>query len=430
MKYKIILSLLVLISCGAQAQIEIDKVERLAFEKRQSLTYSAPNFEVKDFSFVNISGNYFYNSNSVTNRFVNSLLYKGVFIDEAAKDNESKRLKKYNRFGLDENISINVKYKIGKEKSILFGVTQRVFAGAHFSNDMFELAFRGNAPFAGEDLNLKRTKLQFFDYQSVYLGIQKDFAEGKYTLGASAAFIRGGRYYGLKMKNTSMYTEPTGQYINLNGDLDFSRTTSDSIPSPFQSHGLGAGLNLFFSMKNEKGRLNIEVRDIGFIQWRDLKNYSGNSNFQYNGILMTDIMTSGSSLASDVTLDSIATSMGIKVETKNEMMFLPTIFHVNFIFMPNKKFTRTIGLKYMLAPGYVPRVYIREADQIGQKGFTLVNTLSYGGFGRVDYELGGMLEFGRNDKWIAALNLFAFEYLVLPGKSSGHGFNIGLTKLF
>ena len=37
---------------------------------------------------------------------------------EEAKDNESKRLKKYNRIGVDECASINGKYKIGKKNSI------------------------------------------------------------------------------------------------------------------------------------------------------------------------------------------------------------------------------------------------------------------------------------------------------------------------
>jgi hypothetical protein len=421
MKYKIILSLLVLISYGAQAQMEIDKMERLALEK--TLVDSDHKLE------LNLSGNYFYNSNSVTNSFIGSLLYKGAFIDDAAKDRESKRLKKYNRLGVDESISLNGKYKIGNNRSVLFGINQRAFAGAHFSNDLFEMVFRGNAPFAGEDLNLKKTKLQIFDYQSIYIGLQKESEDGKYTLGASASFIRGGRYYGLKMKNMSMYTDPAGQYINLNGDLNFSKTVSDSNTSPLKSHGIGASVNLFFSLKNETGRLNMEVRDLGFIEWRDVKSYSGNSNFQYNGILINDLLSSGSSLASDITLDSIATSAGITVETKNKMMFLPTTFHVNYVFMPNKKFTRTIGVRYMLAPGYIPRIYLREADELG-KNFILVNTISYGGFGRFDYELGFMKSFGKKETFIAALNLFAFEYLVLPGKSSGHGLNLGLTKLF
>ncbi len=87
-------------------------------------------------------------------------------------------------------------------------------------------------------------------------------------------------------------------------------------------------------------------------------------------------------------------------------MFLPSTFHVNYVISPNKKYSRTVGMRYMLIPGYIPRVYLREADFLG-KGFTLVNTFSYGGFGRLDYEVGVMKKF--KDSFIISVNLFAFE---------------------
>jgi hypothetical protein len=298
----------------------------------------------------------------------------------------------------------------------------------HFSSDLFELVFRGNAQFAGKEANLKKTSIKTFDYQSLYFGVQKVSADEKYTLGATAAFIRGGNYQNLKMKNTTMYTEPSGQYIDLNGDISFSRYPYDSSVSALKSHGKGASVNLFFSMKNnDKGRLNFEIRDLGFITWKGIKTYSGNSTFHYNGVLIDDLLSSGTSVADDITVDSIAAATGLKIETKNKTMFLPTVFHLNYMFFPNTKHTRTVGVRYMATSGYIPRIYLKEADVLG-KGFTLVNTISYGGFGRFDYEIGMMKVI--KDSFVICANLFAFEYLVLPGKSSGHGINIGLSKRF
>lgn len=423
MKRRILLSFLILISLSysAKAQMEIDKRERLLLDKKDSI--GIPSYKW----LINLSGDYAINSNSLTNSFIKSLLYNRSFIDDAAKDRETKRLKKYNRLGVDEITSINGVYNT-KKVIYVFGLTQRVFAGAHFSNDLFELVFRGNSEFAGKDANLNKTHIQAFDYQSLYFGIQKQLKKGKYTIGASGSFIRGGQYHDLSMKNASLYTDAQGQYINLNGDLNFSQTPSNRGASALKSHGKGAAVNLFFSMKTEKGKLNFEVRDIGFIRWQDVKTYSGNSSYQYNGLLINDILSSGgTAIASSITIDSIAKAAGIKIATQNKTMFLPTTFHVNYVFSPNKKFSRTIGVRYMLTTGYIPRVYMREADFLG-KGFTLVNTLSYGGFGRLDYELGVLKKF--NNSFIVSVNLFAFEYLVLPRKSSGNGFNFGLTKLF
>ena len=420
MKRRVVLAFMLMISFCVNAQIEIDKMERLLLDKKDSI--GTPSYKL----LINVYGDFYLNSNSLSNKFLSSLLYKGDFIDEEMKDKNSKRLKKYNRLGLDERAGVQGVYNT-KKLSYVFGVEQRVFAAAHFSDDLVELIFRGNAPFAGKDLNLNRTSINVFDYQSLFFGVQKQLKEGKYTIGASASLIRGGKYQGLKMKNTSMYTEPLGQYIDINGDINFSRYPYDSAASSLKSYGKGAGVNLFFSMKTEKGRLNFEIRDLGFIRWKNIKTYSGDSTFRYDGILINDILSNGTSIASDITVDSIAIETRIKIDTKSKTMFLPTVFHLNYVFSPNKKHSRTVGIRYMLASGYIPRVYLREADFLG-KGFTLVNTFSYGGFGRFDYEIGVLKKI--KNSFIISANVFAFEYLVLPSKSSGHGMNFSLTKLF
>ena len=420
MKRIILLSFLLLAVFGAEAQIAIDKVERLLLDKKDSL--GIPSYK----GYVNLSGDFYVNSNSVTNKFMKALLYQGKFIDESMKDHESKRLKKGNRLGGDASLYLNGAFKT-KKLTYVFGIGQRVFGGAHFPSDFFELALRGNAPFAGKDVNLSRTNVRYFDYQSLYVGAQKDLKDGKYTIGAALSLIRGGNYQSLQMKDATLYTEPYGQYVELNGDIKFSRYPYDTSGSFLKSHGKGAGVNLYFSMQHHKNRLNVEVRDLGFIQWNNIKTYSGDGTFRYNGVLIDNLLGGGSSIVNTITMDSIAQATGLTVETKNRTMALPTVFHVNYVMMPNKRFTRTVGMRYMLAPGYLPEVYLRSADFLG-KGFVLLNTVSYGGYGRFDYEIGMMKKF--KNSFVISANLFAFEYLVLPGKSSGHGLNVGLTKLF
>jgi hypothetical protein len=416
MKSKIILSFLLLITFCASAQMQIDKMEKLLLDKKDSLGISSYKW------LINVSGDYDINSNSISNGFLRPLAYNRSFIDDATKDRQSKRLKKMNRMGVDAYASINGIYN-AKKLTYVFGIGHREFAGLRFSEDLFNLVFYGNASFAGENANLNKTSIKYFDYQNFYFGIQKQLKEGKITVGASASFIRGGRYQSLTMKDMSLYTEPTGQYINLNGDINYSKTSHNSLGT---SNGKGASVNLFFSLKQNKNRLNVEVRDLGFISWKDVKSYSGNSNYQYNGLIV-DVLAPGSSVVSNITVDSVAKAVGLNVATHHVTMFLPSTFHVNYVLSPNKRFTRTIGVRYMLTPGYIPRAYIREADFLG-KGFTLVNTFSYGGFGRLDYEVGLMKKF--KNSFIVSVNLFAFEYLVLPNKSSGNGLNFGLTKLF
>jgi hypothetical protein len=416
MKSKITLSFLLLVSFYASAQMQIDKMEKLLLDKKDSVGISSYKW------LINVSGDYNENSNSISNSFIRPLAYNRSFIDDATKDKQDKRIKKHNRLGADAYASINGIYN-AKKLTYVFGLGHREFAGLRFSKDLFDLVFYGNASFAGESANLNKTSIKYFDYQNIYFGIQKELKEGKFTIGASASFIRGGRYQSLTMKDMSLYTEPTGQYIDLNGDINYSKTTKKKLGT---SNGKGASINLLFSMKQNKNRLNVEIRDLGFISWKDVKTYNGNSNYQFNGLLV-DVLAPGSSVVSNITIDSVANTLGVNVSTKNVLMFLPSTFHVNYVIAPNKRFNRTIGVRYMLTAGYIPRVYLREADFLG-KGFTLVNTFSYGGFGRLDYEVGMMKKF--KNSFIISVNLFAFEYLVLPAKSSGNGVNFGLTKLF
>jgi len=418
MKFKLAaLYFALLFHSTAFAQIEIDKQERLLLDKQDSLGTSGYK------AYINVSGDFYVNSNSVTNKFINNLAYQRIGIEDPDKDRESNRLKKNNRLGADANAAIQATFK-KNQLAYTIGFGQRVFLGARFSNDLFELAFRGNAPYAGKNVALSKTAVTYFDYKNIFVGIQKTSKNNKVTTGATAAFLIGGNYQHAKLNSTTLFTEQTGEYIDLNGDILYSKTGADSSK---KSHGKGVGVNLFFSIKQNKNRLNIEVRDLGFSSWKNVKTYSGDSTYRYEGLLIDELLTPGSSISASVKLDSIADYVGIDRSVKNTTVFLPTVFHVNYMISPNKRFTRTVGVRYMAAPGYIPRFYIREADFLG-KGFTLTNTFSYGGYGRLDYELGVMKKI--KDGFIISANLFAFEYLVMPGKSSGHGLNFGLTKLF
>lgn len=406
-----------LIALNASAQLEIDKAERLLLSKKDSLGFPSAK------GYIQFAGDFYVNSNAISNQFLGDLIYKRAFIDEGNKNDASDRLKKNNRLGADGYLGVQGVYQ-AKKLRYTFGVGQRVVASAKFSDDLFELMFRGNAQYAGQSVDLSKTAITYFDYKNIYLGIQKKLKGDKITVGASAAFLLGGNYQQFTMKSTSLFTEQTGDYIDLNGDLSYHRGGTDSTR---KNYGKGASINLFFSVNHKKNVLSFEVRDLGVMAWTGIKTYTGDSTYRYGGLLINELLAPDASLVSSVKLDSIASLVGINRATENITMFLPTVFHLNYVLSPNKRFSRTVGVRYMLIPGYIPKIYLRETDFLG-KGFTLVNTFSYGGFGRLDYELGLMKKLGQG--LLISTNLFAFEYLVLPGRSSGHGLSFGVTKLF
>ncbi len=415
---KIILLLLVSIcSLSVYGQFEIDRVEKLLLEKEDTSGL------IKYKGLVSLSSGYNINSNAITNSFLSALLYGTSDITDGLKDQVSGRLKSYNRVGADFNVGADGMYKT-KKLTYVIGLHHREFANSTFTNDMFELVFKGNKEFVGQTANIGDFKLRYFDYQNLYVGVLKNIESKKMTIGGGLSFIRGGRYQEVDIKNGSLYTDPNGYYIDMNANVNTASSPNNNLGA---SNGLGGAVNLYFSVKHKKNQFNVEVRDLGFITWKNQTVYSGDSSYRFEGYKINDVLSPNTSLTSGINSDSIITSLGIKKSTQNITMMLPATFHVNYVFNPNKRFSRIIGVKYMVNSSYVPRVYIKGMDYF-KHGFILVNTVSYGGWGRFDWEVGLMKNF--KNSFVVSLNAFVFEYLVLPGHSSGHGFNFSLTKLF
>ncbi|MBX9850945.1 MAG: hypothetical protein K2X86_04220 [Cytophagaceae bacterium] len=362
------------------------------------------------------------NSNAITNDFVKGLLYAG-FIENERKDQVTAKLRDQNRFGFEFTGGLNYRYKLKEDLFIIAALNQRQMFNAQFTKDAFELAFRGNKQFAGKTADLSDIKINYFDYQSLFIGAQKKI-NSTVTAGGGISFIRAGRFNQLHIDRGSLYTDSAGQYLDF--DMKFKLAFSESEKF-LSSNGLGAAVNFNVAIARQNGVLNFEVRDLGVIQWKDLNIYEGDALYRYDGQDIGNVLNFSDSIFSLTKADSIAANLGIKKKKENLTYFIPASLHVNYLFRMTSSLSMVAGVKYYIKANYIPRIYVKSIYYLNNR-FMIAPMIAYGGYGKLDFELGAAKSF--KDSFIISANVFYLEYLLLPKKSAGHGFNFSLTKLW
>jgi hypothetical protein len=373
---------------------------------------------------VTLQGNYFLNASSIPNYFLGKALYESAYLDDDIKQTAIARLKSRNRIGLEANAGLNVAF-VKNDIRYSIGIGHKEFLSMKFTEDMFRLIFLGNKDFLDKTADVSNIRIKTFNYQYLSVGAEKKLSESL-VAGASLNLLRGGRYLNFRTQRGDLFTEANGTYLDLNSDLNIQFAPNDTSKA-FESNGLGTSLDLFFRTVKGKSLIEFSIQDLGFISWKEVKQYEGDSTFRYSGQEITDLLSPNSSLISDMSADSMAASVGIKSSVKNQWMWLPARINFSWRYSASEKMTHQVLLRHCFAPGYIPRLQYRNILAL-HKSFSLVNSVAYGGFGRGDYELGGLVRI--QDFWLVSANLHLAEYVVMGKKSSGNGFSLGVTGMF
>jgi hypothetical protein len=426
-------------------QVDFDRPEAYLFERKNRLlkevdstnsdqqTVSTKNktFAVekeKNYKvYFSTYGSGYINSNAITNSFIKSYLYTKSYIDDGLKQQQVDRLKKSNSIGADIRVGIYGQYAFNKLR-VEAGLSYRDFSSAQFSSDAFKLIFYGNSMYAGQTASLNPMNVHNVNYQTLYMGIKKTVGKKQnIQLGARLGFVRGGRLQKIHSKNVSLYTDSYGSYLTLKGKFDVAYTDDSTYSAMPSMNGVGLTSDYFFSIKANRSEFAVELLDVGFVRWNNVTTYSGNGTYTYNGIQIDNIIGSNGIVLNPVTLSSFLENMGLHKTVKDVTYMLPSTLHVSYYRHLSPKISVTGGVRQQFVYGYIPRVYGKLAYYI-TKSFVLIPTLSYGGFGRGDVELGIAKSF--SDHLLISTNLFWFEYFAAPSKTSGHGMSLAFSYYF
>ena len=164
---------------------------------------------------------------------------------------------------------------------------------ATFPADVFNVAFYGNANYAGESAKLSPFNLNAISYQQLEIGFVCTNVFGKAKLGVGVSFLAG-----QQLQQISMSLQVT--CIQTHSDNTFNSIQTQNIMRvialPVNTHfnGYGASLDVYFSMPyklgTKNGDLTISVSDLGFIKWNSKSlTYNKDTSFTYSGITINSL---------------------------------------------------------------------------------------------------------------------------------------------
>ncbi len=289
---------------------------------------------------ISFSGNYFFESNAITNRFALSY-YQKEFIDNSEKDNVSDNLGLINRLGIQANMELNYT----KRNDTVFGlphsyysvgIANRYHINSRFRQDVFELYFRGNKNYEGKEADLSDFVYNQIYYQQINFTFGHSYNHGQNTFGFSAGldFNKGQKFYRIDAPHATLFTEIYGESLDLDANIKL-RQSDSSTTDIFTWNGTGGSADLSFWWSDKKrNRLNFSVGNVGFIQWSKNSTYvKADTSFRFEGIDVSYLFDLEDTIKRNLTLDSSLVEPYLSErEKKNYMSPLPCLLDLNYEF--------------------------------------------------------------------------------------------------
>ncbi|TAH25589.1 MAG: hypothetical protein EAZ07_06585 [Cytophagales bacterium] len=401
-----------------KAQINSNNIDRNFLDQNQLYIHPSASNKI----LLNTTYEIEMASNALTNSFMKAALFKG-FIDEKEKNDVSKHLSQRNTLGLETNFAIHALFRKPKY-AVIAGIGHRELLYTKFSSGLFETIFRGNKMYTGQNVELGNTNIGYLNYDYLYIGLNKSIKN--FNIYSSIQLIRGGFWLNSNIEKAKMYTEVDGSYINFDSrlTLNYSPNKFSTFPS---TSGLGSAINLGINWTKNQHKINFEIRDLGFIYWKNQSKFSLDSNYKYEGIEANDLFDQNVFASNNIEIDTIAQKIKVPKNTENITQFIPSTIIANYNFQLNPKTELFLGVKQILLSSYLPKITLRAQFQI-LKSLYVLPSINYGGFGKQSLEIGLIKSF--NKTLIASCNLYIIEYLLFNKNTLGSGLNFSLTKSF
>ncbi len=242
---------------------------------------------------------------------------------------------------------LHVGFKLKEKHYIHVRATERAQASIKIPRDVFALAVYGNTGNNTLDNNtadFSELNLDGIHYREYTLGYSFSPNE-KWTFGIAAKYLYGMERIQTETSNLKIYTDPltfqmtssgtfavntAGVYGAMDEDSEAIHSDMKTYVSGLKNHGFGADLGLVYH-PTEKLQLEFSANDFGMIKWKsDVANYTtGNGEFAYNGISLTDFIFATDSEFDDALeneLDSLLSDLEDRYEfEKTEEEFTTNI---------------------------------------------------------------------------------------------------------
>jgi hypothetical protein len=252
------------------------------------------------------------------------------------------------------------------------------------SRDAFELIFNGNAQFENKTADLSNITFQNLMYNQYSVGVSK--SQGHFFAGINVSYLQGFSNQQLRNPTGSLYTAPYGEYLDVSYDAVFNEGSTGATHF-FDLNGQGISADLQLGYNDEKSRFTFSVQDLGYITWaKHPVNYTGDTSFVFNGIVISDITNISGSGINGLNLDSQLNVLSPHKTTKAYTITLPATIQATYsrLFKLKKHdmiFTAGVNtriLAHYYAYGYVKTTFLLDhqwttSASAGAGGYSLFN---------------------------------------------------------
>lgn len=255
-----------------------------------------------------------------------------------------------------------------------FSVFHRNYTSLRAPADAVKLILNGNAPYAGQTLDLSGSRLETWRYTA--LAYHHLFRWKNQLWNFKPGILLAHDWNRYDFSRMDFYTEPDGRYAEVDGNYEIYQTESNSAYAI-----TGVGLITGLEVDGSKGRSSwkVSLSDFGFAYFSRLSRTALDSNFRFSGIVLPSIESFGDSLL-DQEVDELSESL---FQEGSVYRLRLTPFRLSGTYKYELDTTGFTSLffttSYLHLPGYWIRTALGAEYQF-TRNHELQAELAYGGF--------------------------------------------------
>ncbi len=391
---------------------------------------------------LSLKSSYLLDSRGIANKSVYDY-FKGKYFTKDDINLLNRNLK--NTSVLGQDFSMDIVYKRNRNRLDNFLNDIHYGFRSHFDlsigKDLAGLASRGNAPYAGK--NLDNTNLLFRSISWHKIGVSFCYfkrSSDAPILTVGLNYVSGNNYTYANLTNTQIFTQQNGDYIDAKWNIDYRSSNSSNL---FGFGGNGASMDLKYltwfinHQDSRKSPVFIEAQviDLGFISWnKNNKNLSWDSSLRFSGIDVGNITAITSKNYSDHLSDSLKTILNSHYNYLKNNSILPAIFvlKISKVYINGKKYNNVYAkLDYMVRASYKPQLTF-GVESIKSR-YSLTPQIRLGGYGDFNIDLFYNYYINQSktkQKWYFSVKIYSIEALIAPKYQSGLGLSIQTNYKF
>jgi len=332
-----------------------------------------------------------YASTCLTTSFAFNIV-QGNYITNSMKKQVSSQLQKFNRADAELNYGMyGVWYDdtLSRKRvcNFFYALRHKSFINTTFSPDIFNLAFYGNAMYAGKSAVLMPFSLNMVSYQQAEVGLVCTNFNGKAEFGIGVSVLAAHQLLIIDERKASLYTDSSGQELQFSSDAQSYR--SDTSGNAAYTNGYGASLDLYFKapykLGKRNGTISVSATDLGFIYWNKRSIfYNKDTSYNYSGVTINNISDLQNVSLNGASKDSLQNRF-LPFKQKSFFYTIPSTLSIN----SNTDFGKyhlELGYNYIFNANMVGYVYA-QGDKYLNSGWMTALQIGYGGYSTLNMSI-------------------------------------------